>query len=318
MLAGTRDAAVAPLLHPRELDHDGAMPEARWLSNTDPALRRCWHPVARSAEVGGEPVPIRLLGEDWTLVREPALVADPLPAGLAERDGLVFLAPEDPLTPLPEFSAGDGMAGELEPVRARVGAGLMIDNFLDLAHFPFLHAETIGTDEAAQLASLRVERSEDQLGMTVRGEHPFPNHEDPGVARGERPLIQRRRVTYTYVAPFSVELRIEYLDAGGTNVVTFHVQPEDDETCRLYTRLARDDLGGDERRLAEAVAFEQQILDEDLALQERYRDRRLPLDVRTEVHVKADAMTVELRRILATLSETQRSRRTNNQEMSPS
>jgi phenylpropionate dioxygenase-like ring-hydroxylating dioxygenase large terminal subunit len=292
------------------------MPETRWLSNTDPALRGCWHPVARSSEIGGDPVPVRLLGEDWTLVRRPALTADPVPAGLAERDGLVFLAPDAPVTPLPRFDGANGMVGDLEPVRAGVGAGLMIDNFLDLAHFPFLHAETIGTDEAAQLASLQVERQ--GLGMIVRGEHPFPNHEDPGVARGERPLLQRRRVTYTYVAPFSVELRIEYLDAGGTNVVAFHVQPEDDETCRLYTRLTRDDLGGDERRLAEAVAFEQRILDEDLALQERYRDRRLPLDVRTEVHVKADAMTVELRRILATLSETQRSRRTNNQEMSPS
>jgi vanillate O-demethylase monooxygenase subunit len=244
------------------------------------------------------------------------LTAHPEPAGLAERDGLVFLAPDEPVTPLPRFDAADGMVGELEPVRARVGAGLMIDNFLDLAHFPFLHAETIGTDEAAQLASLRVERQ--GLGMTVRGEHSFPNHEDPGVVRGERPLLQRRRVTYTYVAPFSVELRIDYLDAGGTNVVAFHVQPEDDETCRLYTKLTRDDLRGDERRLAEAVAFEQRILDEDLALQERYRDRRLALDVRTEVHVKADAMTVELRRILATLSETERSPRTNNQEMSPS
>jgi phenylpropionate dioxygenase-like ring-hydroxylating dioxygenase large terminal subunit len=307
------------------------MPEPRWLSNTDPALRRCWHPVARSDEVGADPVPVRLLGDDWTLARGPALAADPAPAGLAERDGLVFLAPDEPLTALPEFPGdvegvqGDRMVGDLEPVRARVGAGLMIDNFLDLAHFPFLHAETIGTDEAAQLASLRVERSEGQLGMTVRGEHPFPNHEDPGVARGERPLLQRRRVTYTYVVPFSVELRIDYLDAGGTNVVAFHIQPEDDETCRLYTRLTRDDLGGDEQRLAEAVAFEQRILDEDLALQERYRDRRLPLDVRTEVHVKADAMTVELRRILsvlvartATLSETQRSRPTNNSEMSPS
>ncbi len=297
------------------------MPEPRWLSNTDPALRRCWHPVARSVEVGGEVVRVRLLGEDLTLVRRPALAADPSPAGLAERDGLVFLAPEDPLTALPELpkGPGDGMVGDLEPVRARVGAGLMIDNFLDVAHFPFLHAQTIGTEEVAHLAGLAVER--DGFTMTVSGEHPFANHEDPGVARGERPLLQRRRVTYTYAAPFSVQLRIEYLDAGGTNVLSFHVQPEDDVTCRLYTRLRRDDLDGDEHRLAEALAFEQTILDEDLALQERYRDRRLALDVRTEVHVKADAMTVELRRILSALvaaaqSETQHSHLTNNQEMS--
>ena len=53
--------------------------------------------------------------------------------------------------------------------------------------------------------------------------------------------------------------------------------------------------------MAECVAFERKILDEDLALQEQYRDRRLPLDLTTEVHVKADRMTIELRRILAEL-----------------
>ncbi|HEY8524320.1 MAG TPA: hypothetical protein VIL48_05110, partial [Acidimicrobiales bacterium] len=243
----------------------------------------------------------------------------------------------DPAAPAPAPTPTP-MTGDLEPVRARVGAGLMIDNFLDMAHFPFIHAATIGTDEAARVNGFRVERR--GLGMTVRGEHPFPNHEDPLVAAGERPLIQRRRVTYTYVAPFSVELRIDYRDAGGTNVIAFHVQPEDDETCRLYTRITRDDLGGDEQRLAEAVAFEHKVLAEDLALQERYRDRRLPLDLPTEVHVKADLMTVELRRILSDLTEraaagtlgtggarataapsvdeTERSRPTNNREMSRS
>jgi hypothetical protein len=63
----------------------------------------------------------------------------------------------------------------------------------------------------------------------------------------------------------------------------------------------RNDLDGDEHRMAECVAFERKIIDEDLALQERYVDRRLPLDLSTEVHVKADRMTVELRRILADL-----------------
>jgi hypothetical protein len=63
----------------------------------------------------------------------------------------------------------------------------------------------------------------------------------------------------------------------------------------------RNDLDGDEMRLAECIAFERKVVDEDLALQERYRDKRLPLDITTEVHVKADRMTIEMRRILAEL-----------------
>jgi phenylpropionate dioxygenase-like ring-hydroxylating dioxygenase large terminal subunit len=190
------------------------------------------------------------------------------------------------------------MHGPLEPIRASVGAGLMLDNFCDMSHFPFVHAATIGTPEA-QVFDFVVERAE--LGMTVRARHPFPNREDAGVETGLRPLIQERELTYRYQAPFSIVLRIDYVDAGGTNVLDFFVQPEDDDNCRIYTTVHRNDLDRDEHRMAECVAFERKIIDEDLALQERYVDRRLPLDLSTEVHVKADRMTVELRRILADL-----------------
>jgi vanillate O-demethylase monooxygenase subunit len=334
----------------------------RRLSNTDPALRRAWHPVARSNEISTTPRVARLLGEDWVVVRLPdgnggstlAAFLDrcphrlaPLSAGtvdgttlrcgyhgwcfdasgacreipslgasehvppratatvaaaVTEQHGMVFVAPEPPITDLLEVPEADDLSfvhGALEPITARVGAGLMLDNFLDIAHFPFLHAATIGTPESSTFDFTFERRG---LGMNVHSRHPFPNREDPGVAAGIRPLLQERVLEYRYRAPFSICLRIDYVEAGGTNVLDFYVQPEDDEQCRIYTTVHRNDLDGDEQRLAECVAFERKILDEDLMLQERYRDRRLPLDLTTEVHVKADRMTIELRRILGELT----------------
>ena len=90
---------------------------------------------------------------------------------------------------------------------------------------------------------------------------------------------------------------------GGTNVIDFFVQPVDADTCRIYSSVHRNDLDGDEQRLAECIAYERKIVDEDLRLQERYRDKRLPLDLTTEVHVRADRPTVELRRVLSALVE---------------
>lgn len=240
----------------------------------------------------------------------PAMMAGvPLPprarlapaAMVAEADGIVFVAPEPPLTEIlsvPDTFGPTFVHGYLGPLRASVGAGLMIDNFLDLTHFPFVHAATIGTEDETRF-EFDIER--EGLGMTVRSEHLFPNREDPGVALGVRPLIQRRRLTYYYRAPFSVCLQIDYLDAGGTNFLSFHVQPEDDDRCRIYTLVARDDLDGDADRLAEAISFEHKIVEEDLAVQERYKDKRLPLDPTTEVHIKADRATLEMRRILGDL-----------------
>lgn len=312
-----------------------------FLSNTDPVLRRCWHPVAMSSEVvAGDPaVEVRLLGATWRLARSPAgeLSASDAssasgcgPAAMTDHEGLVFLAPDEPVNELLVIDEAHDRAfrtGWLRPVRAPVGAGLMVDNFLDMAHFPFVHAATIGAAESERVHDMTVERAAaPAFAMTVTAEHPFPHHEDPGVEAGIRPLLQRRRLTYLYQAPFSVGLRIEYLDAGGTNTITFHVQPESDDGCRIYAAIHRDDLADEEptasEQMAEAVAYEEAIVAEDLALQSRYTDLRLPLDLRTEVHVAADRATVELRRILADLRdavqtrETQRSLGTNNAETS--
>ena len=106
---------------------------------------------------------------------------------------------------------------------------------------------------------------------------------------------------YEYRARFQVCLRIDYVQAGGTNVLDFFVQPEDDEQCRIYTLVHRDDLDGDRHLLAEASPSRRKILDEDLGLQERYVDHDLPLDPTVEVHVRADRHTVEYRRILSDL-----------------
>lgn len=327
------------------------------LGNTHPALRHGWHPVARSAAVGNEPVKVRLLGEDWVLVRLPTGLAafvdrcphrlaplslgwvdgDTLrcgfhgwcfdragtcteipsmastdkrpsradvrtPWGLEERYGLVFLAPDEPVAPLLDVPEADDPAflhGELDVIPASIGAGLAADNFLDMSHFPFLHAATIGADESAVIDEIDVQR--DNFTMTVRSRHPFPNREDPAVATGERPLLQHRVVTYRYHAPFLMSLRIDYEEAGGTNAIHYFLQPVDDDTVLTYCAIHRDDLDGDEQRMAEAVGFEVKILDEDYRFQQAYVDRSLPLDLTAEVHVKADKATVELRRILADL-----------------
>ncbi|MHB8296255.1 MAG: Rieske 2Fe-2S domain-containing protein [Acidimicrobiales bacterium] len=328
------------------------------LDNVDPSLRRCWHPVARSSEVGTGPVQVWLLGQAWALVRldgqvrafvdrcphrgmplsagqvdgdrlrcayhgwcyaadgraceipalgtgavlPPRAVATAA-AGVAERYGLVWIAPEPPVAPILEVAeAGDPAfrQGDLSPIRAAVGAGLMADNFLDFAHFPFVHAATFGAGESAEIGDFAVEAAE-QGGFEVVYEHTFNNREDPGVEQGLRPLLQRRRMTYRYRVAFSMSLRLDFLDSGGSNVICLFVQPERQDSCRLYCSLWRDDVGGSHEAMAEMVSYEEKVLREDLAVQERYLDKRLPLDLTREVHTRADKATIELRRQLDAL-----------------
>ncbi len=330
---------------------------SRALSNTDPALRRCWHPVARPAEVTDQPTRFMLLGEPWVLYRSDAgMVAfadrcphrrTPLsigrceagvlqcayhgwrfdssgacveipalgpgstlppaarlspPAGLVEAHGMVFLAPEEPIAPLgciPEAADPSFAEGILPTFSTRGSAGLLADNFLDVAHFPFVHAGTFGADEAAEVPPYAVAR--DDWSFTMSYEHSFANREDPAVAAGTRPLVQTRRLAYRLSAPFHLSLRIDFIEAGGTNVIGFFIQPETADTCRLFTTLWRDDLAGHAGRMAEAVDFEVAVLREDMRIQESFFELVLPLAPTAEVHTRADRTTLELRRVLSDL-----------------
>jgi phenylpropionate dioxygenase-like ring-hydroxylating dioxygenase large terminal subunit len=329
----------------------------RVLTNTDQALRRCWHPVARSGDVGDQPHRTLLLGEPWVLFREGGVVRAfvdrcphrlaPLSMGecsggalqcgyhgwrfsgegrcleipslgkgsaipprarltpaarVAERFGLVFLAPQEPLAPLGDIAEAEDagfQVGELAPVRVRASVGLLADNFLDMAHFPFVHQGTFGADESTEVPDYSVDRH--GLSFSVSYEHTFANREDPGVSAGLRPLMQTRRLTYRLDAPFQLTLRIDFLESGGANVIGFFLQPETVEHCRIFTMLWRDDLDGDPTRMAEAVEYEMAAVVEDLRIQEAFDRLVLPLDPLVEVHTRADRTTLELRRVLSDL-----------------
>jgi vanillate O-demethylase monooxygenase subunit len=249
----------------------------------------------------GQCVEIPALGDDAVIPARARLVA---PAGVIESHGMVFIAPEAPLTARPTLRAASDssfMRGDLPVMVTRASAGLLADNFLDMAHFPFVHADTFGAGEERTVPNYHVERED--YGFSASYEHLFANREDPGVAAGLRPLIQTRRLTYRYLAPFHLELEIEFLDAGGSNIIGFFLAPEDDDRVRIYSTLWRNDLEFSADRMQEAIKFEMAVIDEDLALQARYRNLELPLDPTVELHTRADRTTLELRRILADFLE---------------
>ena len=154
------------------------------------------------------------------------------PAGVTEHDGLVWLAPGTPRAPLPDLAPDGSLAGEsmatvaLPVLHLEANAAMLIDNFLDEAHLPFVHAATIGGAGPEVIPRADVVR--DGLSFTAVREHTFTNLTDPAVRDGSRPAVQRRRMTYRYQAPLTATLLLEYLDAGGWQFLTFVVTPADD------------------------------------------------------------------------------------------
>ncbi len=175
---------------------------AELFTNEDPALLRAWHPIGLSTEDTTE---VRLLGRRWR----------PAPERTVERWGLRWFAPEAPVTDLfddPDADDRNFTGAWLPPARSPAAAGVVADNFLDTAHFPFVHAGTFGAAEQKLVARYQVIAEE--MGCRSVQEQWFDNPADPGVAAGIRPVRQRRRATYVYRAPFQLMLRLEELDSG--------------------------------------------------------------------------------------------------------
>jgi len=225
------------------------------------------------------------------------------PAEVAEQDGMVWLAPDSPRAPLPDLHpavplGGDGIATVILPVlRVEANAAILIDNFLDEAHLPFVHAATIGGAGPEPIPRADVDRR--GLSFTAVREHTFTNLTDPAVRDGTRPAVQRRRMTYRFQAPLTATLLLEYLDAEGWQFLTFTVTPEDERTCRVYQTVTGPGLT-DPEQAASTAKYEMLIFDEDLDLQRRaLSGLEFPLDVAAELHTRADRVSVEFRRVLA-------------------
>jgi vanillate O-demethylase monooxygenase subunit len=222
-----------------------------------------------------------------------------------ERFGLVWLAPEEPVSELhafPEWDDPSFTRAETVPRHTGVSALQLADNFLDAAHFPTVHVRTFGTPEAAYVSPHHVTRE----GWEIRTvyEAPYRNHDDPLVATGEHALVQPHVLTKVGRPPASVYLTLDFPVTGRHLAILFVCQPETRARTRIYKLMAHDGIAPDElERIEGLIAYEEVVLDEDLAILERMPEMTLATDPRVEVHSTADKLSVAYRRVLAEMKE---------------
>jgi len=308
---GVREADGLVWIAPVEPGADPLPPDTRGetnsLTNLDPSLERGWHAVALTHEVPeGGTYTARLLGRDYTISRTAeGYESTGHPHAVTERFGTVWIAPEEPVRDLidDDDDANPLFAqGWLIPDVGGSPAAVLAENFLDVAHFPFVHFGTFGAAEEPMVPRYDVELHADGGGLSSVQEQWFDNPEDPGVIAGIRPERQRRRATYTYRWPFQLTLRLEELDAGAVKTILFWLQPEDAGSTRIYTKMLLHNIGGVPTPgpdvVKNEVDFEVAVLGEDLVLQRSMSVPGLPLTPTDEAHVRSDRSGVMLRTIL--------------------
>ncbi|MEM7341726.1 MAG: aromatic ring-hydroxylating dioxygenase subunit alpha [Actinomycetota bacterium] len=223
------------------------------------------------------------------------------PAGVQERYGLVWIAPDEPLADLPDFWEWDDAAFDTcwnSPRPTTAGAGQLCDNFLDAAHIPVVHTGTFGVPGSDELPAEPVDHADDGWTASTTYRVTYKNHDDPLVATGEHPLEQPQDL-YKEVRPATTAfIRLGFPLTGKVIAILFSCLPVDAERTVVFKMMARNDFDGDAERLAASIVFEDQVLDEDLAVLEAYRSKALPTNTTVEVSTRVDRLSVAYRRLL--------------------
>jgi phenylpropionate dioxygenase-like ring-hydroxylating dioxygenase large terminal subunit len=228
-----------------------------------------------------------------------------------EKHGLVWVqmlpaASSGGVCEIPTFVAeDDGQLRKLNcgPYDVAASAPRIVENFLDMAHFGFVHAGWLGMREATAIEDYRVEATPNGLLATqCRAWQPQSNvHSTAGA------LVE---YTYEVTAPFSAvltkvpdpaSLAGPIAEKGYRESIALFICPVAAESSRVWFRLAVADFESPDEKLR---AFQHTIFMQDKPVLESQTPKRLPLDLRAELHTVADKASSAYRRHLKNIGIT--------------
>lgn len=213
---------------------------------------------------------------------------------VAERYGLVWLCPGEPVAPIPE------MAVDSDPSFRRINTGVavwrvsaprMVDNFLDIAHFPYVHSGTFGGEQEPRVSSIDLVDLDDGY-HGYRYEVVARNPEEAQVSSGSDDSVVGRVMTSGFCLPLAVRSTIAY-DTGIQHLLLLLSSPIDEVTSYFTFVVWRND--DFDVPAEEVIAFDRAIGEEDRQMLERLSGE-LPLERTALVSVQADKASVEWRR----------------------
>ncbi|MGA9279118.1 Rieske 2Fe-2S domain-containing protein [Ilumatobacter sp.] len=248
------------------------------------------------------------LGPDATI---PSRAAARRAGGVAEAYGLVWISPETPLFDLPAFDEWDDDSfdnARNEPRETPASVGQLIDNFLDATHLRTVHAGTFGVDDGGYLPPSEIVR--DGWSAHTTFEVQYKNFDDPLVETGEHPLVQPQRLYKEIAGPTTAVVRLYHPMTDKTVSFLFACSPTNNDSTRVFKLMSRNDLTDPAAQLPALLDFEDRVLDEDLVVLEAYDDMAVNTELRDEVSVRSDRLSVAYRRILAELVAHRSSRET--------
>jgi vanillate O-demethylase monooxygenase subunit len=219
----------------------------------------------------------------WTcLLPDPHHVADPSTA---------------PIPPMPGWDEPDYQQVTCPAFDVAAFAGRQVEGFLDVAHFGFVHVDTFGDPDNAEVPDYSPVTTDS--GFEVDYWSTVANY--PHGAKTGEPGFKWLRHFEAHL-PFTATLVVHFPN-GGRLCIMNAASPVSTRRTRMFAPIAKNfDIDQPEQDIFD---FNLRIFEEDRAIVEIQKPENLPLDPRIEVNIAADRSSVAYRRGLRSLGLTQ-------------
>ncbi|OWV97963.1 aromatic ring-hydroxylating dioxygenase subunit alpha [Rhizobium sp. R693] len=263
------------------------------------AMRNEWYPVglfsrlnerAYETALMGEPIEVSVNADGKATVTSRS--GRDLPVRV--RYGHVWSSlgtPDKELFAIPEADQPGRRFVDVGVVRVRCSPLRAVENFLDIAHFPFVHTDILGAEPHTEVQNYKVEIRdvEDEVWATqVKFYQPQAAKSASGGITTEymyRVPAPTCSVLYKTCPPRPAEW----------DVITLFVQPLAEDLCDVWPWMA---LFDDVTPMTDLIHFQQTIFLQDRSILENQIPRLLPLDPGMEIPTRADLTSVAYRRWL--------------------
>ena len=222
-----------------------------------------------------------------------------------QRYGLVWVCLGSPRFGIPDCPEYDDPSFRTTFVGVQewnAGAARMMENFLDVGHFAWVHTGLLGDPERPAVYVSPLEEFDDGFAFVAETAIPTPGR-DGWISE---PISYRFRLPYSFTVVHERGHTPSAIQGVGTTAdgaarryrLDIVIQPIAPNRSRRFTWISRNhDL---DHSLDEAYRSVQlSVAEQDRAIVENQRPEELPLDLAAEMHLKGvDAPAVEFRRLL--------------------
>ncbi|MEA3533857.1 aromatic ring-hydroxylating dioxygenase subunit alpha [Rhizobium sp. CC-YZS058] len=266
---------------------------------TSNAMIDQWYPVGLLSQLRSEGRETLLMGETIRVARgadgtAAVATAEGRALPVTERYGHVWSSlgqPAKPLFDIPEAEQPGRRMVDVGVVRVRCSPLRAVENFLDIAHFPFVHTDILGAEPHTEVENYKVEIREDADEVWATQVKFY----QPQAAKSASGGITTEYMYRVPAPTCSVLYKTCPPRPGEWDVITLFVQPLTEELCDVWPWMA---LFDDETPMTDLIHFQQMIFLQDRSILENQIPRRLPLDPGMEIPTRADLTSVAYRRWL--------------------